>query len=175
MAETQYDPEEIENVFMEKAGQMDRPLPGESLTNDPENPLPFEKAPEYTDLTTALEYYFATFTEEGTYDNILELIASGTPLMNITQIVLYQGFQEGLFNPDLMMMLAEPITYMLAAFAEQEGIEFTIQEDDEEDIEKEEAQSLPMMKQALKQVKTVDNPEVVPDQVQSLLAARGEQ
>jgi hypothetical protein len=175
MAETQYDPEEIENVFMEKAGQMDRPLPGESLTNDPENPLPFEKAPEYTDLTTALEYYFATFTEEGTYDNILELIASGTPLMNITQIVLYQGFQEGLFNPDLMMMLAEPITYMLAAFAEQEGIEFTIQEDDEEDIEEEEAQSLPMMKQALKQVKTVDNPEVVPDQVQSLLAARGEQ
>ena len=176
MAETQYDPEEIENVFMEKAGQMDRPIPGESLTNDPENPLPFEKAPEYTDLTTALEYYFATFTEEGKYDNILELIASGTPLMNITQIVLYQGFQEGLFNPDLMMMLAEPITYMLAAFAEQEGIEFTIQEDDEEDIEEEEeAQSLPMMKQALKQVKTVDNPEVVPDQVQSLLAARGEQ
>jgi len=176
MAETQYDPEEIENVFMEKAGQMDRPIPGESLTNDPENPLPFEKAPEYTDLTTALEYYFATFTEEGTYDNILELIASGTPLMNITQIVLYQGFQEGLFNPDLMMMLAEPITYMLAAFAEQEGIEFTIQEDDEEDIEEEEeAQSLPMMKQALKQVKTVDNPEVVPDQVQSLLSARGEQ
>lgn len=175
MAETQYDPEEIENVFMEKASKMDRPIPGESLTNDPENPLPFEKAPEYTDLTTALEYYFATFTEEGTYDNILELIASGTPLMDITQIVLYQGFQEGLFNPDLMMMLAEPITYMLAAFAEQEGIEFTIQEDDEEDIEEEEAQSLPMMKQALKQVKTVDNPEVVPDQVQSLLAARGEQ
>lgn len=175
MAETQYNPEEIENVFMEKAGQMDRPLPGESLTNDPENPLPFEKAPEYTDLTTALEYYFATFTEEGTYDRILELIASGTPLMDITQMVLYQGFQEGLFNPDLMMLLAEPITYMLAAFAEQESIEFTIQEDDEEDIEEEEAQSLPMMKQALKQVKTVDNPEVIPEKVQSLLAARGEQ
>lgn len=175
MAETQYNPEEIENVFMGKAGQMDRPLPGESLTNDPENPLPFEKAPEYTDLTTALEYYFATFTEEGTYDRILELIASGTPLMDITQMVLYQGFQEGLFNPDLMMLLAEPITYMLAAFAEQESIEFTIQEDDEEDIEEEEAQSLPMMKQALKQVKTVDNPEVIPEKVQSLLAARGEQ
>lgn len=175
MAETQYNPEEIENVFMGKAGQMDRPLPGESLTNDPENPLPFEKAPEYTDLTTALEYYFATFTEEGTYDRILELIASGTPLMDITQMVLYQGFQEGLFNPDLMMLLAEPITYMLAAFAEQESIEFTIQEDDEEDIEEEEAQSLPMMKQALKQVKTVDDPEVIPEKVQSLLAARGEQ
>jgi|TARA_R110000744_G_scaffold136940_2_gene247258 hypothetical protein len=177
MAETQYNSEEIDNVFMEKAGKMDRPLPGESLTNDPENPLPFEKAPEYTDLTTALEYYFATFTEEGTYDRLLELIASGTPLMDITQMILYQGFQEGLFNPDLMMMLAEPITYMLAAFAEQEQIEFIIQEDDEddEDDEEEEPQSLPMMKQALKQVKTVDNPEVMPEKVQSLLAARGEQ
>jgi hypothetical protein len=97
--------------------------------------------------------------------------------MDITQMILYQGFQEGLFNPDLMMMLAEPITYMLAAFAEQEQIEFIIQEDDEddEDDEEEEPQSLPMMKQALKQVKTVDNPEVMPEKVQSLLASRGGQ
>tara|TARA_R100001377_G_scaffold61849_1_gene37807 strand:+ start:2131 stop:2667 length:537 start_codon:yes stop_codon:yes gene_type:complete len=178
MAETEYNSEEIDNVFMEKAGKMDRPLPGESLTNDPDNPLPFEKAPEYTDLTTALEYYFATFTEEGTYDRILELISLGTPLMDITQMILYQGFQEGLFNPDLMMMLAEPITYMLAAFAEQEQIEFVIQEDDDDDDdddEDEEPQSLPIMKQAMKQVKTVDNPEVLPEKVQSLLAARGEQ
>jgi len=175
MAEVQYDNDEIDKVYREKASQLDRPIPGESLTNDPENPMPFEKAPEYTDLTTALEYYFATFTEEGAYDRLLEIIASGTPIMDIVQLVLYQGFQEGLFNPDLMMMLAEPLAYMLAAFCEQENIEFVIQADDEEDRqEEEEEESLPMMKQALGQIKE-PTPEVVPEQVQSLLAARGDQ
>ncbi len=168
----QYDNDEIDQVYREKAGQLDRPVPGESLINDPDNPMPFEKAPEYTDLTTALEYYFATFTEEGTYDSLLETIAGGTPIMDIVQLILYQGFQDGLFNPDLMMMLAEPLAYMLAAFCEQENIEFVIQGDDEEDMEEE--QSLPMMKKALGQIQE-PSPEAVPEQVQSLLSARGDQ
>ncbi len=168
----QYDNDEIDQVYREKAGQLDRPVPGESLINDPDNPMPFEKAPEYTDLTTALEYYFATFTEEGTYESLLETIAGGTPIMDIVQLILYQGFQDGLFNPDLMMMLAEPLAYMLAAFCEQENIEFVIQGDDEEDMEEE--QSLPMMKQALGQIQE-PSPEAVPEQVQSLLSARGDQ
>ena len=174
MAEVQYDNDEIDRAYNERAGQLDRPIPGESLTNDPEKLLPFEKAPEYTDLTTALEYYFATFTEEGTYDRLLEIISGGAPIMDIVQLVLYQGFQDGLFNPDLMMLLAEPLAYMLAAFCEQENIEFVIQADDEEDMQEEEEQSLPMMKQALGQIKE-PKPDVVPEQVQSLLAARGEQ
>lgn len=172
MAEVQYDNKEIEDAYIARAGQLDRPIPGQSLTNNPDNPMPFEQPPEYTDLTTALEYYFATFTEEGTYERVLEIIASGTPIMDIVQLVLYQGFQDGLFNPDLMMMLAEPLAYMLAAFCEQENIEFVIQADDEEDMEEE--QSLPMMKQALGQIQE-PSPEAMPEQVQSLLAARGEQ
>lgn len=172
MAEVQYDNKEIEDAYIARAGQLDRPIPGQSLTNNPDNPMPFEQPPEYTDLTTALEYYFATFTEEGTYERILEIIASGTPIMDIVQLVLYQGFQDGLFNPDLMMLLAEPLAYMLAAFCEQENIEFVIQADDEEDMEEE--QSLPMMKQALGQIQE-PSPEAMPEQVQSLLAARGEQ
>jgi len=156
--------------------RLNRPIPGQGLTSDPDNPYPWEKPPEFTDLEDGLQYVFGRLINPEAYVSIMNVIDDGTALMDITQGILFKGFTEGKWNPDLMMMLAEPITYMLAAFAEQEGIEFTIQEDDEEDIEEEEeAQSLPMMKQALKQVKTVDNPEVVPDQVQSLLAARGEQ
>ena len=171
MAEAQYDNEEIDKVYREGAQKLNRPLPGESLTNDPENPYPFEQAPQYTDLKTALEYYFATFTEEGVYENLLEILAGGTPIMDIVQTVLYQGFQEGLFNPDLMMMLAEPLAYMLAAFCEQEDIEFIVQADDEEDMEEE--QSLPMMKKAMSQIEV--KPEEVPEPVQSLLSPRGDQ
>ena len=172
MAEVQYSDQEIDEAYTKSAAKFARPIPGESLTNDPENPLPFEKAPQYTDLATALEYYFATFTEEGTYENILEVIASGVPIMDIVQIVLYQDFQEGMFNPDLMMLLVEPLAYMLAALCEQENIEFVIQEDDEEDMEEE--QSLPMMKQAIGQIEEV-SPESVPEEVRSLLDSRGEE
>ena len=40
------------------------PIPGQSLTNDPESPAPYERAPKYTDRTEILEYYFEEFTEE---------------------------------------------------------------------------------------------------------------
>ena len=70
-----------------------------------------------------------------------------------------------------MMMLAEPLAYMLAAFCEQEDIEFVVQADDEEDMEEE--QSLPMMKKAMSQIEV--KPEEVPEPVQSLLSPRGDQ
>ena len=38
---------------------LDRPIPGESLTNDPDNPYPFEKPVEYSNRTDALEYLFS--------------------------------------------------------------------------------------------------------------------
>ena len=50
-----YDDSEIENAFMERASKLERPMPGESLSNDPENPAPYEKPPQYTELAEALE------------------------------------------------------------------------------------------------------------------------
>ena len=109
---------------------LDRPIPGESLTNDPGSPYPFEKAPEYTDRTDALEYLFSTFTEEKAYPSILNLISKDVPIMNLAEIFLYKGFTEGKWNPDLMIMLAEPTAYMLMALAEKADIKYRI--DDEE-------------------------------------------
>jgi hypothetical protein len=46
----------------------------------------------------------------------------------------YVGFREGKFNPDLMMMLMEPLMYLLMALAEKAGVEYRIDdEDDDED------------------------------------------
>ena len=81
-----YDDSEIENAFMERASKLERPMPGESLSNDPENPAPYEKPPQYTELAEALDYYFATFTEEGTYEKLLSTIAGGMPIMELVQI-----------------------------------------------------------------------------------------
>ena len=174
MAEVQYDNEEIDKVYRESAQKLNRPLPGESLTNDPENPAPYEKPPQYTKLSDALDYYFATFTEEGTYEKLLSTIEGGMPIMELVQIFLYQGFEDGLFNPDLMMLLAEPLAYMLAALCEREDIDFVITSD----VDEEEAEPTGMMQQAMSQIKDVGTEEVLPEPIQekmSLLAPKGEQ
>jgi hypothetical protein len=114
-------------------GKMGRPLPGQSLTNDPENPAPLEQAPEYTTVNEGVEFLWDKFIEPETYTSVLEAIADGTPIMNLVQVVLYDGFTKGKWNPDLMMMLAEPATYMLMALAERQDIPMTIYDGELED------------------------------------------
>ena len=41
----------------------------------------------------------------------------------VAQVILYRGMTEGLFNPDLMLLLIEPTMYLLIAIAEEYDIE----------------------------------------------------
>ena len=52
-------------------------------------------------------------------------------IMDIVQIFLTKGFQEGLFNPDMMLMIAEPLAYILISLAERADIDFVITDDEE--------------------------------------------
>jgi hypothetical protein len=126
--------EEFKNIQM--TGK--RPIPGQSLTNDPENPAPYEKAPEFTSVHRASEYLWESFIEPRTYVNLMQAIDDGVPVMSIVQVILFSEFQEGAWNPDLMLMLVEPAAYMLIALAERLDLEITIYTgdlDDENDDE----------------------------------------
>jgi hypothetical protein len=112
---------------------LDRPIPGESLTNDPDNPYPFEKPVEYSNRTDALEYLFSSFVEEGSYEKLLNLMTNDIPVMTLSQVFIYKGFIEGKWNPDLMLMLAEPTAYILMALAERAGVDYKIIPDDDDD------------------------------------------
>tara|TARA_R110000764_G_scaffold198287_1_gene283558 strand:- start:1173 stop:1763 length:591 start_codon:yes stop_codon:yes gene_type:complete len=114
---------------------LSRSIPGQGLTNDPDNPYPWEKAPEFTDLDAALGYLLNAITQEESYAALMDMIAKQTPLMELTQVILFKGFTEGKWNPDLMMIAAEPLCYMLLALAERADITAVILEDDDEDIE----------------------------------------
>ena len=119
--------------------KMQRPIPGQSLTRDPENPLPFEQPPKFVDKTDALEYLFSSFVEENKYESLLTVLDQGMPLMDLTKVLLMSGFQDGLWNFDLMLILIEPVAYMLMALAERAGINFTVMKpemgEEEEDSE----------------------------------------
>lgn len=117
-----------------------RPIAGQSLSNDPENPAPYERPPEFTSVHAASEYMFGKFIEPATYTAIMTAVDEGTAIMDIVQSVLFAEFQEGKFNPDLMLMMVEPTAYMIIALAERLDLEMTVyrgeleDDDDEEQI-----------------------------------------
>jgi len=112
---------------------LNRPIPGQGLTSDPDNPWPWEKPPEITNLEDGVQYVFGRLIEPEAYTSIMDVIDDGTPLMDVTQGILFKGFTEGKWNPDLMMLLAEPTAYMLMALAERADIDFKVYRGEEED------------------------------------------
>jgi|TARA_R110002050_G_scaffold40155_1_gene98287 hypothetical protein len=115
-----------------------RPVPGLSLTNDPENPAPYEKAPKFTSVHRASEYIWEKFIQPETYISLMGSVAEGVPLADLAQIILFKEFQEGAWNPDLMLMLFEPTVYMIMALAERLDLPMTIYEGELEDEDSEE-------------------------------------
>ena len=103
------------------------PIPGQSLVNDPDNPAPYEGPPEFTDVHGALRFVWRNLTEEDTYIQIVELLDSDTPIMDIVKGILFVGFQEGKWDSNLMMLLTEPLVYMILALCERIGLDPVIE------------------------------------------------
>ena len=122
---------ELDDMFLKEAVSVDRPIPGESLTASPDQSAPFLNPPEFTKKQDLLEYYFEFFTSEEIYDKLMDSIESGIPLLDIVKVTLLRDFEEGLFNPDLMLIVIEPLIYMLAAMAERAEIDFIIDNEKE--------------------------------------------
>jgi len=51
------------------------------------------------------------------------LLENDTPVSEITSVLLLTGLSKGQYNPDLLMMLIEPVMYMIMAIADRFGIE----------------------------------------------------
>ena len=126
-----------------------RPIPGSSLTNSPDTPYPWEQAPQFTELSPAIDSLFLELTEPEAYHSIMDLVRNGVPVGDIAQVILTDGFQKGMFNPDLMMLLVEPTMYMIIAFAEKAGIDDYITYQGEEDEEPDEEEQLTGIDQAI--------------------------
>jgi hypothetical protein len=124
--------------YIKAVTQLGRPIPGQSLTNDPDNPAPYEKPPEFTSVHAASEFIFEKLINEEVYPQMMGLLADDVPIMDIVRTTLFAGFTEGKWNPDLMLMLVEPVAYMLLALAERAEIDPVIYRGEDEDEDEEE-------------------------------------
>ena len=145
MEQKQYDQEGLEFL-----GQMQRPIPGQSLTNSPDSPYPWEQPPEFTEIQPAIESLYVSLTEEDAYEAIVDLIDADNTIADAAQVVLYAGFEEGLWNPDLMTLLIEPTMYLIMGLVERAGrLEYKIDREPEVEDEEDKLQQVTAMEQLL--------------------------
>jgi len=125
MSNTQITNEALPHVF-------ERPIPGQSLTNSPEQKYPWDNPPEITSQREATERVFLDLIKPENMETVSTLMADGTPVADVAQMLLMAGFTKGKFNPDMMLNLLEPTMFMLLSIAEKIGIDPKITKDDNE-------------------------------------------
>lgn len=121
--------------YDEHLSRMGRSIPGQSLTQNPDEPWPWEKPTEFTVLQEAIDYLFVTMSEVENYQQIVEALSRGASVLEVTRLILFQGFTEGKWNPDLFLMLIEPTAYLIMGLAERAGLnDFEIMKDEDEEL-----------------------------------------
>jgi len=101
-----------------KYNPFDAPVPGQSLTDEPQN-YPWEHPPQYTNINEAAEVIFNRLTEEDAALNMLAMLKSGVPVEAIVRTLIFAGFSEGKFNPDLGILLAPIVMAMIVGIAKR--------------------------------------------------------
>ena len=163
--------------FMQQGLETGKAIPGQSLTNDPQQPYNWEKPAEYSNPNEAMLYIFESLTVPETTTNTLLSISNGVGIIDIASIVLYSGFLEGKWNPDLMTLLMEPTMYMLIALAEKADISYVLDSKEEQgDNEIDSEKTLNAYKKGIgaleeikKQAVNKVNPQVVPTEVRDII------
>ena len=99
----------------------DAPVPGQGMTDKPGN-YPWEHPPQYTDTMEASEYVWDKLTEPLFAQQVVAMLDAGIPVEAITRIVIFSGFTEGKWTPDVGFMLAETVVKMVATIGVTGGV-----------------------------------------------------
>ena len=125
---------DIVNPFTNKA------VPGQSLTRNPDETPPWEGPPEFTRVKPALDALVEEMLDPDRFVALIQVLASKKlSIATLAQIMLDEGFRAGRWNPDLMMLLAEPLMIILMAISERAEIrDYEIYEGENEELDDDE-------------------------------------
>jgi len=83
----------------------DAPVPGQSLTDTPGN-YPWEHPPQFTDPEEVTEYLWVTMHQKQLTEQLIAMLDAGVPVEAIGRTILFAGFMEGKFSPDIAFLAA---------------------------------------------------------------------
>mgnify|MGYP003118224600 CR=1 FL=1 len=91
---------------------LDAPVPGQSLTDKPGN-YPWEHPPLYETAEEASEYIWQTLHRKEFIEQVLGMLDAGVPVEALGRVILFAGFMEGKFTPDVAFIITEPVMKMI--------------------------------------------------------------
>jgi len=99
----------------------DAPVPGQGLTDKPGN-YPWEHPPQYTDTSEAADYVWDRLTQPQFAKQVIAMLDAGIPVEAIGRIIIFTGFAEGKWTPDVAFIITEPVMKMIAAVGIHGGV-----------------------------------------------------
>lgn len=105
----------------QQPNDFDRPIPGQSLTDEPGN-YPWEHPPQYSDVREARDRIFDGMTQEENAKQLITMLASDVPAEAIVRTVLFAGFTEGKWTVDMATLLAPIVLIQVVNIAKAAGI-----------------------------------------------------
>lgn len=169
--------QQMEDVAAQVSGggaMFDAPIPGASLTSSKEAPAPYETAPDLNTAEEVVEDLWGRIRDdEGILDGILDNMRDGLPLEDIAQVLLFEGFSQGKFNPDVVLNAIEPTIYLLAFLANWAEIPAEIYPEENFEAEGGDDEALSQVMSAMENEeitdevtvggKTLERPSAIPD------------
>jgi hypothetical protein len=154
--------------------------------NSPDEPRNWETPPKFANPREALDDIVSSIMQPEAVKNVVMALSKGAAAADIATAVLYSKFTEGKINPDVMMMLVEPVMYLTMAIGEEANIKYNIEGNDLDEIDNEDTdeateEKLKQFENIFTQIKngvssediSELNTEVVPENMLSQIKEKG--
>jgi len=103
----------------------DAPVPGESLTETPGNAA-WEHPPQFTKLQDAMNFVYTQMMRPRSTQQLIAMLDARVPAEAIAKTVLFTGFAQGQWTPDLMILMAKPVIQLIVAIGTRAGVKVKI-------------------------------------------------
>ena len=105
----------------EQNNPFDAPVPGQSLTDKPGSAA-WEHPPQYTNTAEAADFVWSQLSTPEFSEQVIAMLDAEVPVEAIGRIILFGGFTEGKWTPDVAFIIAEPVMKMIVAVGLHGGV-----------------------------------------------------
>ena len=101
--------------------EFDAPIPGQSLTDTPGN-YPWEHPAQFADPEEASEYIWDRLHADDFAEQVVAMLDAKIPVEAIARVILFGGFLEGKFSPDVAFLITKPVMQMITVLGATAGV-----------------------------------------------------
>jgi len=98
--------------FDKTINPFDAPIPGQSLTDKPGN-AQWEHPPQFADANEALEFIYSRLMTAESAARVAMMLDTGIPIEAIARTIVFSGFVEGKWSPDVAFLILETVMKMI--------------------------------------------------------------